>query len=77
MAEEFEEQIQCLWENTKKHITFSVPIQKENGNGEQVTNKIKLINSVRFKANTLSSLTNNLAEGIEMCKLQQKLWKRI
>ena len=28
LAEEFEVQFKCLWENTKKHITFSVRIIK-------------------------------------------------
>ena len=32
LAEEFEEQFDCLVENTEKYIVFSVPIQKhENG----------------------------------------------
>ena len=29
LAEEFEKQVTCLGKNTKKYITFSVPLQKE------------------------------------------------
>ena len=28
LAEEFEGQFECLWENAEKYITFSVPIKK-------------------------------------------------
>ena len=41
LAEEFEKQFNCLWENTEKYITFTVPIEKEvrrmDKNGEEVT----------------------------------------
>ena len=29
LTEEFKNQFTCLRENTKKHITFTIPIQKE------------------------------------------------
>ena len=29
LAEEFKKQVTCLWENTGKYITFTVPIEKE------------------------------------------------
>ena len=29
LAEEFKKQFTCLGENTKKYITFTVPIEKE------------------------------------------------
>ena len=30
LAKEFYGRLHCLWENTEKYITFSVPISKEN-----------------------------------------------
>lgn len=42
-----------MGENTKKHITFSVPIRKELAAGKAVTYKIKIINSIRFMASSL------------------------
>ena len=35
LAEEFEDQFECLRENTEKYITFSVPIKKELDNGKK------------------------------------------
>ena len=35
LAEEFKSQFECLRENTKKYITFSVPIKKEVPNGKE------------------------------------------
>ena len=41
LAEEFKKEFTCLGENTKKDITFTVPIEKEvriiDKNGEEVT----------------------------------------
>ena len=48
LVEEFEEQFECLGENTKEYLTFSVPIQKELDNGKTITYKIKLIEGFRF-----------------------------
>ena len=44
-AEEFEEEFECLSENTEKYITFSVPIKKEitkkDKNGNDKITKIQ------------------------------------
>ena len=48
LAEEFKGQYKCLGENTEKYITFSVPIKKENDNGEIITYKLKFIDHYRF-----------------------------
>ena len=48
LAEEFEGEFECLGENTEKYITFSVPLKKENHNGEKITYKLKFIDSYRF-----------------------------
>ena len=46
LAEEFEGQFNCLGENTEKHITFSVPIYKENDNGNKtLAYKLNFIDS--------------------------------
>ena len=65
MAEEFRgEDWECLGENTKKYISFSVSIKKErdNDSGETIPYKIKFINSCRFMPNKLSNLVDNLSE---------------
>ena len=36
LAKELEGEFECLWENTEKYITFSVPL-KENDNGKKIT----------------------------------------
>ena len=61
----FEGNFECLGENTKKYITFSVPIKKriENKNMD-ITYKIKFIDSFRFMATSLSKLVDNLTENV-------------
>ena len=69
MVEVFEDQFQCLEENTKKCTTFSVSINKENKKGKTITCKIKLIDSGRFiMSSLLSSLADILAEGLQADK---------
>ena len=60
LAEEFKGQFECLGENTKKYITFLVPIKKEHDNGKTTTYKIKFIDSCRFTQSNLSDLVDNL-----------------
>ena len=62
LAEEFERPFECLGENTKKYITFSVPIKKQLDNGKTITYKIKFIDSYRFMSRSLSSLVDNLSD---------------
>ena len=62
LMQEFEGQFECLGENKEKYITFLVPMEKQE-NGKTIKYIIRLINSIRFMARYLSSLTNNLAEG--------------
>ena len=64
LAKEFEGQFKCLGENTKKCITFSVPIKKQLHNDKTVTYKLKFIDSFRFMSTSLSSLVNNLSDGL-------------
>ena len=69
----FDEDFNCLGENTEKYKTFSVPgekeIRKAYENGEEnvttISYKIKFIDSARFMASLLSNLVDNLAEGIQ------------
>ena len=57
LGEELEGVLECLGENTEKHITFSVPIKKEitkkdkddNDKTTKISYKIKFIDSFRFK----------------------------
>ena len=58
-----------MGENTKKYITFSVPLKKENDNGKKITYKLKFIDSYRFMSTSLSNFVNNLSETYdEECK---------
>ena len=65
LACEFDGNFECLWENTEKYITFSVPIKKriENKNMD-ITYKVKFIDSYRFMATSLSNLVDNLTDNI-------------
>ena len=77
LANEFEGELECLEENTEKYKTFSIPIEKEvtqidtNGNGSVVTMsyKIKVIDSARFMATSLTNLVDNFAERIHRFKM--------
>ena len=72
----FEEEYECLGENTEKYKTFSVQIEKEvtkidkdrNENVVTISHKIKFIDSARFMASSLSNLVHYLAEGIHNTK---------
>ena len=72
LAEEFEGEFECLGKNTEKYITFSVPIKKEttkidkDGNDKitEISYKIKFVDSFRFISSSLSSLVDNLSEGL-------------
>ena len=76
LAKEFEGQFERLVENTAKYITFSVPINKEitkidkDGNDKIVTipYKLKFIDSFRFISTSLSSLADNLSDGLHSNK---------
>ena len=68
LAEEFEEQFECLGENTEKYITFSLPIKKALDNGKSITYKIKFIDSFRFISSSLSGLVDNLSERLHSDK---------
>ena len=65
MVKEFERNFECLDKNTKKHITFSVPLKKKIENKNiKITYKIKFIDSYRFMSSSLSKLVDNLSEAI-------------
>ena len=67
ITKEFDENFECLGENTKKYIMFSAPMKKEIRNKNkiiEITYKIKFIDSFRFMSTSLSKLVDNLSEGI-------------
>ena len=65
LVKEFEDNFECLGENTEKYITFSVPIKKRIENKDmEITYRIKFIDSFRFMATSLSKSVDNLTEGI-------------
>ena len=53
-----------MGENTEKYIAFSVPIKKGLDNGKSITYKIKFIDIFRSISSSLSSLVDNLSEGL-------------
>ena len=71
-AKESERQFECLDKNTEKYKTFSVLIKREvikvNEDSIEsvatISDKIKLIDSARFMAKSLSNLVDNLTERI-------------
>ena len=67
LVKEFEENFECLGENTEKYITFSAPLTKKINDKNKtlkITCKIKFIDSYRFMSTSLSKLVDNLSEGI-------------
>ena len=76
LAEEFKKQLNCLGENTEKQKAFTVSIEKEVTSADKsweefiksITYILQFIDSVRFMANALSNLINNLFEGIHKIK---------
>ena len=61
LVEDFKGQFECLGQNTKIYITFSVPI-KEDDNSKKITYKLKFIDSYRFMQSKLPDLVDNLSE---------------
>ena len=60
LAEEFKGKLNCIGGNMKKHITFSVPIEKECNNDKTITHKLNLIDSFRFMSTSLAELNDNM-----------------
>ena len=60
-------------ENTERFKHFSVPLEKEirevdkdgNDSVATISQKIKFIDSTKFKSNSLSNVVDNLAERID------------
>ena len=61
LAKEFKGQLDCIGENMKKYVTFSVPINKKCNDGKTVSYKLKFIDSFRFMSASLSDLADNLS----------------
>ena len=53
LAKEFNGQLECLGENTKKYVAFSVATKKELDNGKKITYKLNFIDSFRFFSTSL------------------------
>ena len=75
-AQEYENQSNCLGENTAKYLIFSVPMEKEvikfDRKGKEIPKttcyRLQFINSTIFMSSSLSNLVNNLAERIHKVK---------
>ena len=69
LVKEFEDNFECLGENTEKYLTFSVPIKRRIENKDMnITYKIKFTDSFRFMAKSLSKLIDNLTDCIHSDK---------
>ena len=64
IAKELHGQLECLGENTEKHIGFSVPIKEELDNGKTITYKLDFNDSFRFMSTLLSKLVKYLSERL-------------
>ena len=70
LAEDFKKRFTCLRENTEKHITYTVPTEKEvtiiDKNGKEITKNISYIlqflDSASFMASSVPNLVNNHSE---------------
>ena len=67
LTKEFKGQLECLGEKTEKKY-FSVPIKKELDNDKTIAYKLKFIDNFRFMSSSLSSLVDNLSEGLDSDK---------
>ena len=76
LVKEFEGEFECLGENTETCITFSISInkkitKKDKDGNDKVVNipyRLKFIDSYRFMSAPLSSLFDNLSDGLHKCK---------
>ena len=77
LAREFDDQLECIGENTEKYITFSVPISKELDNRKTILCKLKFTESFRFMSTSISILDDNLSEIYQKefkgCKERRKI----
>ena len=64
LSKEPDGQFEYLEENTKKYITFYVPIKKQLDHGKTITYKLEFIDSFRFISTSLPSLVDTLSDGI-------------
>ena len=80
IAKAFEEEFNCLGENTEKHKTFLVPITKEikaiDKNWEEIVKtisyKLQFIGSARGAASLLSNFVGTLAERVHKIKCKYR-----
>ena len=61
LARELKGNSECLGENTKKYISFTVPFKKVI-NDKEIKCKIRISDSCRFVQDSLSNLVDNLSE---------------
>ena len=64
LAEEVKGEPNCIGENMKKYLTFSVPIKKEFDENKTIAYKLRFIDSFRFMSTSLSELVDNILENL-------------
>ena len=68
--------MRCPGENTKKYISFNVPLKIENNEGKKVIYRLKFIDSYQFLLSSQEYLTNNLSEiNVMTCKSCKEKYK--
>ena len=76
LVKEFEGEFECLGENTEKYIIFFISInknitKKDKDGNDKIVNipyRLKFVDSYRFMSAPLSSLVDNLSDGLHKCK---------
>ena len=76
LVKEFEGEFECLGENTEKYITFSISINKKNtkkdkNGNDRIVNipyRLEFVDGYRFMSAPLSSLVDNLSDGLHKCE---------
>ena len=64
LAEEVKGELNCIGENMKKYLTFSVPIKKEFDENKTIAYKLRFIDSFRFMSTSVSELVDNILENL-------------
>ena len=64
LAEEVKGELNCIGENMKKYLTFSVPVKKEFDENKTIAYKLRFIDSFRFMSTSLSELVDNILENL-------------
>ena len=63
LAEEFNDELNCIKENMEEYITFSVPIKKKCDDGKTITCKLRFIDSFRIMPTSSAELADSMSRN--------------